>query len=461
MKKFIIKFTIFWTALLFFILCLELILRLCGFTVTHFRTNKDYALRMGQKKELTILAMGDSFTYAGNIDYSGSYPYQLYQLQSDNYPEGMKGFNIFNMARCGLNSAEIILLLHKGLQEVRPDVVLLLAGSADRYNFRLLDSNYQTKTSVKETILSQGQVELSQDLKDILTGLRVYKMAKIAYLAFKKKYLGWTNNLKHHFEAPALRLLYLKKILNIHNLERQGKHDQARSEYESIPKESREGLTLEEILNFPNVEYQKRKAYFHLTHSIYYHYAFTNDHVAAVQLCLDVLKMNPHLFADGVHFEFYLNRLNYHSAFQTKISSNMILQVIRKIAHAHLQGRARALLERSMAFYQNRSRIRQRIYENMKNNLRIMIDLIKQHEAVPVILTYPFSFTYENKFIREVAREKNTYLIDTEKYLGKIFGKHKRAELIQDDEHFTPLGYKYMAQGVYEGLKQADFMYRE
>ncbi|MBU0634076.1 MAG: tetratricopeptide repeat protein [Candidatus Omnitrophica bacterium] len=78
---------------------------------------------------LRILCLGDSFTYGIGADFENSYPAQLERMLNEN--SKVKKFKVFNEGVPGSNSSQVFVKFNDIVDEVRPDIVIILAGGND------------------------------------------------------------------------------------------------------------------------------------------------------------------------------------------------------------------------------------------------------------------------------------------------------------------------------------------
>ncbi len=117
-------------SLFFFLILLEGGLRLGGYVYLH------QLLSEGQNKLTdntpnTILTLGDSYTVGGSGKWEENYPSQLQKLFSKNYPQE---YTVINGGICEANSTQALSYLSKLIKTYSVDTVILLVGSANRFN---------------------------------------------------------------------------------------------------------------------------------------------------------------------------------------------------------------------------------------------------------------------------------------------------------------------------------------
>jgi len=87
-----------------------------------------------QGGDFRILCVGDSVTFGLGAPRDQSYPAQLERLLNRTYTN--RQFVVINRGRPGMNSWELRQALSQQIAETAPDVVMLLAGGANLWNFK-------------------------------------------------------------------------------------------------------------------------------------------------------------------------------------------------------------------------------------------------------------------------------------------------------------------------------------
>lgn len=87
--------------------------------------------RLAADAPLTVLCVGDSHTFGLNMPQLCSYPERLSVLLGQRFDAPVA---VVNRGVPGHNSAQVVAALPDDLQQVRPDVVLILAGINDTWN---------------------------------------------------------------------------------------------------------------------------------------------------------------------------------------------------------------------------------------------------------------------------------------------------------------------------------------
>jgi len=112
--------------LLFFLLCLELVLRLEGFACRGYLDGQNRKA-LDESVECRILCVGESTTLWGG---AGSYPAQLGEILNERCPG--KKFSVVNRGLGGANSSAILLELEDNLRRYRPHIVVAMMGANDQ-----------------------------------------------------------------------------------------------------------------------------------------------------------------------------------------------------------------------------------------------------------------------------------------------------------------------------------------
>ncbi len=164
MKKIKSRLFICIGSFIIFLILLELGLRFGGYLYLNMLLTKA-KIEENDQLPFTILCIGDSYTVGGGGKWKDSYPRQLKKILSDNYK---KEINVINGGICEANSTQALQYLSKLIGAYKIDSVILLIGSANRFNLVGFYSN---------------------NFINIITGLRVYKLAKIFLINVKGEVL--------------------------------------------------------------------------------------------------------------------------------------------------------------------------------------------------------------------------------------------------------------------------------
>ena len=112
------------------LLAMELILRVIG-AIYAYRSESDEVIK--DPAQCTILCVGDSVTFGLGAPRIQSYPAQLQRLLNTGTPQ--KKINVINRGRPGYNTTLLLETLSYDIREAKPDIVLILTGGANSWNF--------------------------------------------------------------------------------------------------------------------------------------------------------------------------------------------------------------------------------------------------------------------------------------------------------------------------------------
>jgi hypothetical protein len=118
--------SVFWLIVLF-VLC-ETGLRIFG----SYYTAKQTEFKNGSDSVMTVLCLGDSFTYGIGAPNDKSYPSQLADLirEKEHIP-----VRVINAGICAGNSTQMLEAIQDLLQKYHPDLVVMLFGMANSWNY--------------------------------------------------------------------------------------------------------------------------------------------------------------------------------------------------------------------------------------------------------------------------------------------------------------------------------------
>ena len=134
----------------------------------------------------TILCLGDSYTSGSGESPENSYPRQLEALLN----RGGRGktFSVLNGGIPSCNTAQILQQLDSNIKKAKPDLVLLLAGGANSWNYWGLDSR------------RLDGARWPARLGYALNSIKLVKLAKLLYMSL-------------HAEPPGLKELYYEEAV--------------------------------------------------------------------------------------------------------------------------------------------------------------------------------------------------------------------------------------------------------
>ena len=159
----------FFAGIIICILAIECALRIVGAIYAH-RSVTDQGTR--NPSQYTILCVGDSVTFGLGAPRTQSYPAQLERLL--NAKESKRTYTVINRGRPGQNTAQLLETLEGDIREVEPDIVTVLTGGSNLWNYW----GYQA--------YRQRGKYLSW-MHDQLYRIRLYKLVKLLCLNIPSK----------------------------------------------------------------------------------------------------------------------------------------------------------------------------------------------------------------------------------------------------------------------------------
>lgn len=134
MKNFFVKIKNIIIITIINLVLLELALNLLSHYITprHIITDDSKAIKHSDNTK-TVIAIGDSYTWGGEVAPTETYPAKLQNIFLKN---GQNNVNVINAGLCESNSTIILNRLNEFIGAYHPDYVVLLIGSANRYNLK-------------------------------------------------------------------------------------------------------------------------------------------------------------------------------------------------------------------------------------------------------------------------------------------------------------------------------------
>jgi len=123
---------------------------------------------------ITLLCVGDSHTYGAPLPDEESYPSQLQVLLGERYPAWE--FNVVNLGFPGVNSAFVANRLESQIQQIRPHLVMVSAGSNNIWN------SIETEAWEKESRW--------EAVKRMLLHVKLFRLAAVT----------WSTQTEYHFQ---------------------------------------------------------------------------------------------------------------------------------------------------------------------------------------------------------------------------------------------------------------------
>lgn len=379
---------------------LEVLLRALGRTYSSARPPYH-----GAMSGYRILCIGDSYTYGGNVSWEDSYPYRLWLKFRKALPG--KDITVVNEGHCEFNSRQVLAELSGYLDKYKPDMVLALTGSSDKWN--LVSFNKQDKNLVfragadYESYLNSYACEVpEQSAGDFLRGLRVYKMGHITFL-----------NLQERF-------ILNRRALKMARLLMDGKAP---------------GATEDEIQS--------------AVEAVYY----ASKYEAGLELALKLLRS---VKTDSVYYEkdlSYYYLLAWSFSFQNKYGADRVLAEMRSIMKDRPEFASNKTFAAYMGFFGGKEKLERELEARLERNLDAIAALCRTRGVKLVLMNYPRSYTAVNTRLAAAAKRNGVLFIDNYPVFEKVTAKSGRARYFMGDDHCTPDGYGVLAGNIFDAIK--------
>ncbi|MDD5281777.1 MAG: hypothetical protein PHF69_03640 [Candidatus Omnitrophica bacterium] len=418
------KIGILFIGLIFVILLLEICLRSAGYLYSMKRSmsaldrgdifgsnNIEWSVKensLNSNGTKTILCLGDSFTFGGNVKEKDCYPYQLMKLiRLKNKGAGVR---IINKGHCEYNSNQVLRDFLSNIKKFTPKIIILLVGSSDKFNLignEELDSRLIYEPDYEEGRGGGGLTGKSVyfNLRDMVLESRVYKIAKIIKLNLIYRKLSW--EIKENGEA--LSSIHSPKIRNENfksvcaDLERY----YYQKNYEKVME-----LALESIRNWP---------------------------------------LEPEYYIRGIG-SFYALAWAYD--FQGKYDSQYVIDSFDNMTLSRPELKQNKVFLKYYKRFKDLQESDEYLIEKLKSNLEKMIKICKAMDIDIIIQNYPSSYVIVNNILREAAARNNLLFIDNYAIFNELMIKNGRNVYLIGDDHCTPAGYRVMAENIYNAAKE-------
>ncbi len=117
---------------------------------------------------ITILCVGDSHTYGAPLPEADAYPAQLQRMLDERLPQW--SFEVINLGFPGVNSTFVANRLETQLSQIRPDIVMVTAGTNNLWNKLGEDEDKQGTSAFRQVLLK----------------IKLYRLLTIAFAVHEK-----------------------------------------------------------------------------------------------------------------------------------------------------------------------------------------------------------------------------------------------------------------------------------
>lgn len=385
-------------SLAFFLVLLELTLRFVGYVYLSMRVSPAAEfLRLKEKGICTILCVGDSFTFGGDLPLEHSYPFQLEKILNSKNSDTV--FSVVNAGVCEQNSAQLLKALPGKISFYRPDAVILLVGASNWFNFIGFNKNKSFFLRLKET----------------LYGFRVYKIAKIIALNLEQRFL--ITRFKDKANPKFYKFLYYY------------------SSFRPVIDPDRSVFFEEAEMRLQRVE---------CLHQI-------GEKEKAADLFNKILKIDPNSDLFMYQTADFLMNMNRSLGIGEglKYDPNLITDAFKERLENNPNVKDKRLNDYFLFFksiqnsYRNED-IKKRLREDMEE----IVGICKTNNIKLILQDYPFPYPLADGVLREIASKYSLPLVRNAEVFGNLLAKEKKEAYFLNDTHCTSLGYGVMAENI-------------
>ncbi len=386
------------------LISLEAMLRVFGVVYLHYMGSANSGMKR-QKKDFTILCVGDSYTTGIGAPKGKGYPSQLETLLNSN-TAGVS-FKVINRAEPATNSSLILADFDRFLESAQPNMVIILAGGANLWNAYGYSRSLHGKT-------------LLSIITDLLYEIKLYKLVRLLWYNVGQKSQD-QRDYKTSFQDRAQkdRQYYVAKAKQ---LSRACRLVEAREYFKKV------------IQLNPN----DPQAYCAL--------GIISDHKEALELFIKSIEVSkrtdPMLYAHFPPLFFNTDDLAL---------KNKILKFL--YAHKDRDQAAKDTIEMLLDKQWHAERLKKWIL----SDLRKMIDTCRRMKIKVIIQNYPAESLYSviNSFLNEFALKESIPLVDNAKVFRYLLEKgDNEYHYFVPDKHCNERGYKIMAENVYQKVME-------
>ncbi len=450
------KAIVFGIGIVICLLILEVALRVVGGIYADISESD-----IGKSKQgvTTILCTGDSFTFGIGAPRDLSYPAQLEKLL--NQAAAGKKYSVINRGWPGQNSTQFLKRFDKYLRQFQPDIVTILIGAQNLGNYFGYQDYLRNAQKQERSLL--------QELHDSLDRIRIYKFVR---LLFQTPQPNWSGDEYPDEQKPARIVNPAKKkqhrvpeCMTGLELKEQGEYDKALEMLLGAAKTQDLGA---ECSNIVGAIYREQAQY-----------------DKAINWFKKGIEYDPTQFRnyeDIGQSYFSRNRMNEAIDWLKKGFDNARVQALHPRCYSLIGNAFEALGDTEAAlefFNKERNRKTERndflrglagdylllfqkssknveVYNWIRADVKSMLDLSKEYNAKPVLMTYPYMPEIDHVY-RKLAKDLQVPFVDHQ----KAFEDFTRNDVL-NSEYFIPdghpntKGYHLMAQTIFAVLKDSE-----
>ena len=462
------KFIIGAGSLIFFLALLEITIRLFVFLAFNFLWFHDIHVDTKLNGN-RILCVGDSYTFGGDLLHSRrkTYP-DILQRKLDAARNG--NFSVINKGVCESSTGELYRNLPGWLDKYKPDVVVMLVGSSNRFRSW-------------ENIGASRSVTFRW-----FTDLRVVKMARIIWLnlkarnaagrfggimaqfsflnPLKKWYLGIGDFYNYYLvihKDPRARppVTPVQKLWHYATL---GRYQEGIAYGRSLPKDERtnnvnvilalvdmyfstEAFEDADALLTATREKYPRSKILRVASAYYYekiadNYRRNSKNGKAIKYYLKEIELDPNRY-----YSYYL--MNKVFSLQSYYDSDRIYRELSRMAQSNPFYSESLAFTKTLKYYRGKQRSEAGIEQRAYNDLERIADLCRRHKARLIVMNYPIDYPMANRSLEKLALKHKLPFVDN---LTAFKDLKPRKKYFYDDDHCTVEGHKILADNVYRKL---------
>jgi lysophospholipase L1-like esterase len=391
---------------------LEASLRIVGIVYSH-RAREDNTVKR-ETGALVILCLGDSFTQGNGAPKGRGYPAQLAELLQKKYP-GKEIKAVINKGISAHNTTMILQRFDEEVNEVNPDVIIILAGGANRWN----------AYGYGDYLNRNG---LANRLNNWLYNIKTFKLARLFLFDFRNK----KERLLEDYTFPTEEKMspaaeeWRRRGNKCHS---EGKYDEAILWYEKIVEKYPLALS---GYNGLRIMYNK-----------------IENKEGERRMFRKLIELDP-------------ERLEFYLAYTATLISTSDpgfkedIQFIQR--YAHVNPVVGDILKRLTEM----GKYHQEMKAWINHDIEEMIQRAQRRGIKVILQTYPYydkgnageGLSFINEALRETAKKNLVLFIDNEQLFDQMFLKGENRDDYFDSAkvHCNEKGYGMMAKNIYCGV---------
>ena len=353
-----------------------------------------------------IIAIGDSFTNAGNSFWKDSYPYALYELFEKKIPVRNLGYcedstpGTLSRLKAYVNSDQF--------DPSKKNILVVLVGAADYFS--------DDRGAVAQSWYKPEEFHNSS------IWYRQLKLFKVYRYVVQEVYFRW----KSHRLSFSQRKIAGEAKNCITEATIEERVDCFRGFAQKIDGDSPKLRSLSRTVG-----------------SFVFHKDYERQYAKQMHSWMEILPHFPEILEDAtVRF-----RLVQSFIKQSQVSSTEFFELLTKLADNGVFLRLKsvhAFIDHIKKWVDNDQWLESR-------NRKLWEELIQfcEEKGIQIVLqNYPTQYPAANALLEEVAKKHQIPLVDNKKIFAELVAKYSYEKYFADDDHCTPEGYRVMAQNV-------------